>query len=250
MSQPSGNSRVRPTCESSPRAHSHSTHRHETESSRNSNSRSSSHSDSSSREVSAATAEENRGRANGRGAGEAVSDTVNRTGSETRTQEAEGKRGGMTSAKATDSNNASVSLPSSSSSSSSFQRHAGEEEDDSSHCRGTAAAMDDEAEAGGTGGRIQRIRLCDTLETLMQRQDYLLRRRLSEPCLSCMQKLCALTRCTALRTALEHRCFPSPVELIALERAFGQTLELEDVFGDTSLVANTAPVSGGEEDGG
>ncbi|RNF16346.1 uncharacterized protein Tco025E_05259 [Trypanosoma conorhini] len=94
-----------------------------------------------------------------------------------------------------------------------------------------------EAEAGGTGGRIHRIRSRETIDSLVSEQRYLLRRMLSEACIRCYTKLHALCACSSLRTILERDLFPTPEELIALERSFGVTLELCDVFGKQEFVS-------------
>ncbi|KAH9580025.1 hypothetical protein LSM04_006545 [Trypanosoma melophagium] len=93
-----------------------------------------------------------------------------------------------------------------------------------------------EAEAGGTGGRIHRIRIRETIDSLVSRQKYLLKRMLSESCVNCYTKLSSLCQCVSLRDALERDLFPTPEELIALERSFGVTLELFDVFGKEEFV--------------
>ncbi|PBJ80953.1 hypothetical protein BCY84_01164 [Trypanosoma cruzi cruzi] len=93
------------------------------------------------------------------------------------------------------------------------------------------------AEAGGTGGRIHRIRIGETIESLASKQHYLLRRMLSDACLSCYTKLHALCECSSLRTIFERDLFPTAEELIALERSFGLTLELSDVFGKQEFVS-------------
>ncbi|KEG15498.1 hypothetical protein DQ04_00061360 [Trypanosoma grayi] len=93
-----------------------------------------------------------------------------------------------------------------------------------------------EAEAGGTGGRIHRIRIKETIESLVSQQHYLLKRVLSESCVKCYTKLDALCGCLSLWNALERDLFPTPEELIALERSFGATLELPDVFGRQEFV--------------
>ncbi|ORC90727.1 uncharacterized protein TM35_000071510 [Trypanosoma theileri] len=93
-----------------------------------------------------------------------------------------------------------------------------------------------EAEAGGTGGRIHRIRIRETIDSLVSQQKYLLKRMLSESCVNCYTKLSSLCQCVSLRDALERDLFPTPEELIALERSFGVTLELSDVFGKEEFV--------------
>ncbi|RNF11343.1 hypothetical protein TraAM80_00980 [Trypanosoma rangeli] len=94
-----------------------------------------------------------------------------------------------------------------------------------------------EAEGGGTGGRIHRIRIRETIGSLASQQRYLLRRMLSEVCISCYTKLRAICECSSLRTILERDLFPTSEELIALERSFGVALELCDVFGKQEFVS-------------
>lgn len=97
------------------------------------------------------------------------------------------------------------------------------------------------AEADGTGGRVHRIRIRETIESLASQQRYLLKRMLSESCVSCYTKLHALCKCSSLREVLERDLFPTPEELISLERSFGMTLELSDIFGRQEFVSITAP---------
>lgn len=93
-----------------------------------------------------------------------------------------------------------------------------------------------EAEAGGTGGRIHRIRLRESLSSLAQQQKYLLHRTLSESCLSCFQNLYGLSQCTNVWDAVHRFLFPTADNLISLERSFGQTLDLTDIFARTDYV--------------
>ncbi|KAG8346286.1 hypothetical protein TRVL_02885 [Trypanosoma vivax] len=88
-----------------------------------------------------------------------------------------------------------------------------------------------EAEDNGTGGRIHRIRIRETIDVLISRQRHLLKRNLSELCINCYTKLHSIFSCTSLRDVVERDLFPTPEELLALERSFGATLELADVFG-------------------
>eukprot|EP00796_Vickermania_ingenoplastis_P005411 gene5411-3898_t len=93
-----------------------------------------------------------------------------------------------------------------------------------------------EAEAGGTGGRVHRIRLREPLSSLAKQQRYLLHRTLSESCLSCFQKLFHLSKCENIWDALRRQFFPCAADLISLERSFGQTLDLTDIFARTNYV--------------
>lgn len=93
-----------------------------------------------------------------------------------------------------------------------------------------------EAEAGGTGGRVHRIRLRDPLSALVKQQRYLLHRTLSESCLSCFQKLHALSLSESIWEASQRSFFPSAADLISLERSFGQTLDLQDIFARANYV--------------
>lgn len=88
-----------------------------------------------------------------------------------------------------------------------------------------------EAEAGGTAGRLHRIRLREPLCALGRERRFLLHRLLSESCLTCIQKLFALSQVHTLWKAVQQHYFPSAVDLIHLERSFGQTLDLQDVLG-------------------
>lgn len=89
---------------------------------------------------------------------------------------------------------------------------------------------------GGCGGRIHRIRLRETIPHLMAQQRFLLRRTLSEACLRCILQLDALASCPTLREAATRGLFPSAASIISLERSFGQTLELPDIFGRDAFV--------------
>lgn len=91
-----------------------------------------------------------------------------------------------------------------------------------------------EAEAGGTAGRLHRIRLREPLRVLGREQKFLLHRLLSESCLTCIQKLFALSHVNTLWKAVQRYYFPSAVDLIHLERSFGQTLDLQDVLARAS----------------
>lgn len=93
-----------------------------------------------------------------------------------------------------------------------------------------------EAEAGGTGGRVHRIRLREALSVLVKQQRYLLHRTLSESCLSCFQNLFALSQCETIFDAIRRHYFPAAADLISLERSFGQTLDLTDIFARTDYV--------------
>lgn len=93
-----------------------------------------------------------------------------------------------------------------------------------------------EAEAGGTAGRLHRIRLREPLRALAKERKFLLHRLLSEACLTCIQKLFALTQVDTLWRAVQRHYFPSALDLIHLERSFGQTLNLQDVFARASYV--------------
>lgn len=93
-----------------------------------------------------------------------------------------------------------------------------------------------EAEAGGTAGRLHRIRLREPLRSLAKERKFLLHRLLSEACLTCIQKLFALTQVNTLWRAVQRHYFPSALDLIHLERSFGQTLNLQDVFARASYV--------------
>lgn len=93
-----------------------------------------------------------------------------------------------------------------------------------------------EAEGGGTGGRMHRISLREPLRVMVKQQRYLLHRLLSDECLHCLQKLFSLSQCSSLYEASQRQYFPSAAELIHLERSFGQTLDLQDIFARKSFV--------------
>lgn len=88
-----------------------------------------------------------------------------------------------------------------------------------------------EVEPSGTGGRIHRIRLRDRFSNILKNQSYLLGHTLSKDCLRCIQRFQQLRKGQKALSLVEHDWLPSAVELIALERSFGQTLELEDLYG-------------------
>ncbi|CCW61522.1 unnamed protein product [Phytomonas sp. EM1] len=94
-----------------------------------------------------------------------------------------------------------------------------------------AADTDVDEAGGGCGGRIHRIRLSESLLSLAARPCYLLRHTLSRDCLECIHKLHQLRQCHTLREAFERNLFPSAESLIAVERTFGSTLSLVDIFG-------------------
>ncbi|CAD2217928.1 hypothetical protein AGDE_06462 [Angomonas deanei] len=93
-----------------------------------------------------------------------------------------------------------------------------------------------EAEAGGTGGRIHRIKLREPLSTLSVQQKYLLKRTLSESCVRCVQCIGQLRLCASVRQAVERHLFPTASEVVSIERSFGQTLDLTDLFAKDEYV--------------
>lgn len=95
--------------------------------------------------------------------------------------------------------------------------------------------LEDET-GSGCGMRIHRIRLRDTLRSLMAHQRFLIRRTLSEECISCFQKLYAMITCETLREVFSRGLFPTAADIISLERSFGVTLELVDIFGSEEFV--------------
>lgn len=93
-----------------------------------------------------------------------------------------------------------------------------------------------EVEANGTGGRIHRVRISATIASLVSHQRHLLKRSLSESCIACYSKLDAISSCSQLRQVVERDLFPTPEEVLALERSFGRMLGLPDVFGREEFV--------------
>ncbi|CCW68174.1 unnamed protein product [Phytomonas sp. Hart1] len=95
----------------------------------------------------------------------------------------------------------------------------------------SVADLDIDEAGGGCGGRIHRIRISKSLLDLKAEPLYLLHHALSQDCLECIHKLHQLRQCLTLREAFERNLFPTAESLIALERTFGSTLSLIDIFG-------------------
>jgi hypothetical protein len=88
-----------------------------------------------------------------------------------------------------------------------------------------------ELDAGGVGGRIRRIKLNQTISTLVRQQRNFLKRCLSTDTLRCVQKLAALRTVSSMINAVDHDFFPTPEELVSLERVGGDTLGIFDICG-------------------
>ena len=94
-----------------------------------------------------------------------------------------------------------------------------------------------ELDAGGVGGRIRRIKLSQTVSTLVRQQRNFLKRNLSTETLRCVQKLSSLRKSTTMINAVDHDFFPTPAELVALERVCGDTLGVFDICGSDRYYA-------------
>eukprot|EP00759_Apiculatamorpha_spiralis_P029798 PhF_6_TR31808/c0_g1_i2/m.46939 len=85
------------------------------------------------------------------------------------------------------------------------------------------------ADPGGVLGRLRRMKIAPTLGSIAVTQSHYLHGNQSKLCINAVEKLLRLKTIRRMQEAFDYHLIPTPEELVALERAFGQTLSTRDV---------------------
>eukprot|EP01059_Diplonema_ambulator_P003895 TRINITY_DN13585_c0_g1_i2.p1 TRINITY_DN13585_c0_g1~~TRINITY_DN13585_c0_g1_i2.p1 ORF type:complete len:876 (+),score=280.36 TRINITY_DN13585_c0_g1_i2:175-2628(+) len=101
----------------------------------------------------------------------------------------------------------------------------------------------DDADAGGVGGRIRRLRLECSLQDISNLQRNYVKRRVSDGVFRSIKNLNALCTVKTMQTAMELSLFPSAEDIVALERMYGTTLSTYDVCSADVFHSFTQPLS-------